>query len=396
MFTTLSTSAKIKNTAIITLAGLLIMTAPVDLKAQAVTEVITDYNGYWKTSSTAVSPVKPDNSHNLLSFGYNGTRYSTGVNDASLTAHGENFVPGVFHALPLQNFNGTVNSSTKIGKGAMADGVANGTAGAAPSRNLGTYLNDGSNGLDLGTCVANMPAGSMFLSVSNLQAALIGDGVPDILVTQVADPSSKYDRYEFTDVNGVRVGNTLDIVLNNITPVGNWTADFFEATGSTVLTSGFTQTQRPIRLWAADLSSFGINAENIKKIAYFKIVLSGDTDIAFVAYNTTSISMQVMLDLPAEIAAKENNGRAVAAAAAKSFSIYPNPATLVVNINHAIARASETISVYNMQGVLLVQTPVERSSIVTKLNINTLRKGSYQIVYTENQLAVSSSLLIVQ
>src|SRR5205814_678278 len=105
------------------------------------------------------------------------------------------------------------------------------------------------------------------------QAGLIGDGVPDILVSQIADPSSKYDTYEFTDVNGNRVGNSLNVVLTNITPVGNWVADFFEATGSQVLTSGFTQTARAIRLWAADLSAFGINASNISSIAYFKITL---------------------------------------------------------------------------------------------------------------------------
>ncbi|MBA4168198.1 MAG: hypothetical protein H0X41_11780, partial [Chitinophagaceae bacterium] len=230
MYTNLFNAKKIK-TAAKTLTAILMLAASAEVSAQCVSEVITDYNGYWKTSATAVNSVKPDNSHNLLSFSYNGTRYSTGVNDASLSAHGDTFTPEVFRALPMQNFTGTVTGNTKIGMGAMADGVYNGTAGAAPSRDLGRYLNDGINGLDLGTGVANIPAGTMFLSVNNLQAGLINDGVPDILVTQFADPSSRNDRYEFTDINGNRVGNSLDVVLTNISPVGNWVADFFEATG---------------------------------------------------------------------------------------------------------------------------------------------------------------------
>jgi hypothetical protein len=385
-----SFTGKIK-TAAKTLAALLIL-SNTTVNAQDVSEVITDYNGYWKTSSTAVNSVKPDNSHNLLSFSYNGTRYSTGVNDASLSAHGETFTPEVFHALPMQNFTGTITSNTKIGLGAMADGVYNGTAGTPPSRTLGKYLNDGINGLDLGTGVANIPAGTMFLSVTNLQAGLIGDGVPDILVTQIADPSSKFDRYEFTDVNGNKVGNSLDVLLTNITPVGNWVADFFEATGSTVLGSGFTQTQRAIRLWAADLSAFGINPSNIGNIAYFKITLSGDSDVAFVAYNTTSISVSQVLDLQAE-----NGGRLTRQSARdekKGFSAYPNPATSYVSITHAAAKGDEKILVYNMQGILLKQTFVTKGSTITKLDISSLRSGTCHVVYISGEIKVSQMVVV--
>ena len=193
--------------------------------AQAVTEIVTNYNGYWRTGTSAVNPVKPDNHHELISFSYNGTRYSTGVNDGLLTSRGLAFSPGLYNALPMTNIAGAANGNTKIGLGALVDGVANG-AGPAPSRTLGPYLNDGTNGLDLGTCVANLPSGTMFLSVSNIQAAKIGDGIPDIVVTQIADPSTSYDSYEFTDINGVRIGSSLNVVLNTISPVGQWVADF--------------------------------------------------------------------------------------------------------------------------------------------------------------------------
>lgn len=265
------------------------------LQAQAVSEIVTDFNGYWKSSNTAINSVKPDNSHNLVSFTYNGIRVSTGVNDALLTSKGLSYIPGDFRALPMLNITGTPSGNTKIGMGALADGILNGGLLTAPSRNFGTYLTDGVNGLDIGTCVANLPAGTMFLSVTNLRSQNIGDGGADILVTQVADPSSQNDRYEFTDVYGVRVGNSKDIILSGISPVGNWVADFYEATGSNVLLSGFTQTQRPMRLWAADFSDFGIDSTNINRIAYFKITLSGQSDLAFVAYNNNTLNVQSIL-----------------------------------------------------------------------------------------------------
>jgi Secretion system C-terminal sorting domain len=261
-----------------------------------VTEIITDYGGYWKSSAALNNTVKPDNSHNLVSFSFNGKRYSTGVNDALLTANGQSFIAGDYKALPVHSINGTVNSNTKIGLGSMYDGVANGPGTPRPSNDIPKYLTDGIKGLDLGTCVANLPAGTLFFSVSNIRKQAIGDGTPDIVITQIADPSGSLDRYEFTDINGNRVGNYVDIVLSNIPAVGNWTADFYEAsTNPMTLSAGFTKTDRPIRLWASDLSAFGIDSSNSSQIAYFKISLSGNSDVAFVAYNNNTIDIQSSL-----------------------------------------------------------------------------------------------------
>ena len=255
-----------------------------------VTEIITDYNGYWKSGAGAINAVKPGNSHNLLAFSFNGNRYSTGVNDAVLTARNQSFIAGDFRALPVTSVSGAVTSNTKIGLGNMYDGVENGAGTVAPSNNIPRYLTDGIKGLDLGTCVANLPAGTMFLPISKIVAAGINDGVPDVVITQTADPSGSADRYEFTDVNGNRVGNYVDIVLTNIAAAGNWTADFYEASKNPMtLAGGFTKTDRPIRLWTSDLAAFGINSSNAASVAYFKIILSGNSDVAFVAYNNNSI-----------------------------------------------------------------------------------------------------------
>ncbi|MBC7828504.1 MAG: T9SS type A sorting domain-containing protein [Chitinophagaceae bacterium] len=265
--------------------------------AQSITEIITDYEGYWKSSSSAINPSKPNNNHNLLSFSFSGVRYSTGVNDGLLTSQGQSFIAGDYRALPVQSINGTINSNTKIGVGAMFDGVPIGPSNPPPSNNIPYYLTDGQKGLNIGTCVANLPAGTLFFSVGNISPTAIGDGVPDVVITQTADPSaSSFDRYEFTDVNGNRIGNYLDIILTSITPVGNWIADFYEAsTNPMVLNSGFTNTQRPIRLWAADFNAFGISATDISSIAYFKIALNGNSDVAFVAYNNNAINFSTVL-----------------------------------------------------------------------------------------------------
>ena len=265
--------------------------------AQAVTGIITDYKGFWKTSLSSMNPVKPNNSHNLLAFTYKGTQYSTGVNNELLASRGENFVAGDFWSLPVGDISGTITSNTKVGVGALKDGVANGASATPPANSIAKYLTDGIKGLDIGTCIANLPQGTLNFYVSNVKPAAIGDGVPDIVVTQIADPSgSSFDRYEFIDQNGNRVGNYKDIVFTSIAPVGNWIADFYEARNNPmVLLNGFTQTERPLRLWAADLSEFGITSGNYTSAKSFRINLSGNSDVAFVAYNYQSMGITTVL-----------------------------------------------------------------------------------------------------
>src|SRR5688500_18850853 len=91
-----------------------------------INEIVTDYNGFWKSESGAVNPVKPDNSHNLLSFSYYGRRISTGVADSVLQSRGLSFISGDYRALPVQSITGAVTSNTKIGVGEKYDGVTNG------------------------------------------------------------------------------------------------------------------------------------------------------------------------------------------------------------------------------------------------------------------------------
>jgi len=81
-----------------------------------------------------------------------------------------------------------VTSNTKLALGQLYDGVDNGASNPAPVNSLALYLTDGPNGLNLGTGIANLPKGDLTFRVTNINPAAIGDGIPDILVTQIADP----------------------------------------------------------------------------------------------------------------------------------------------------------------------------------------------------------------
>ncbi len=269
--------------------SIILPVASIAQASQTVSGIITDFNGYWKTNITVNNPVNPNNTHNLLAYTFNGVTYSTSVNDALLTTNAETFIPGIYRALPVANISGTISANTKVALGQLFDGVNNGASNPAPNRSLPPYLTDGPNGLNLGTGVANLPAGELVFDISNIQLAAIGDGIPDVLITQIADPSAGVDQYSFTNSADVVVGSSINISFAGISSLGNWSVDFYEASQNPMtLTAGFTNSLRPFRIWAADFSYFGITAGNYINISKFKILLNGNSDIAFIAYNTAS------------------------------------------------------------------------------------------------------------
>ncbi|MET0463704.1 MAG: T9SS type A sorting domain-containing protein [Chitinophagaceae bacterium] len=256
-------------------------------KAQGVTGIVTDYGGFWKTSTSSVNPIKPDNSHNLLAFTWNGTQYATGANNPLLISRGETFVNSDWWSMNIYSYTGSMNDAL-IALGQMYDGVDNGASVPPPSNaNFTEYLRDGIKGLDLGTGISNLPANNSFTFFAHsLNVAKIADGVPDILITQFAQPGT--ETYEFLNSSGVPVGNAVTVNFNSITRVANWTIDFYNST-TMALTSSLRKTERELRLWAADLSLFGINSSNAASVARFRIHMSGASDFAFSAYNNQSI-----------------------------------------------------------------------------------------------------------
>lgn len=264
--------------------------------AQGVTGIITDYGGYWKSSQSSINPIRPDNSHNLLAFTWNGVQYSTGANNSVLSSHGQTFTAGDWWSMNVYSFTGSLGSSSLIALGQLYDGVDNGPSNPRPSNsNITDYLRDGIRGLNLGTGIANLTAGSTFsFFTHSLNVAKINDGVPDILITQIADAGT--ETYEFQDASGVRVGNAVTVNLSSIGRVGGWTADFYNATVTPMtLAAGYTKTNRDLRLWAADLSLFGITAVNAANVSRFVIHMSGNSDFSFFAYNNQTIVISNVL-----------------------------------------------------------------------------------------------------
>ncbi|MDV7392831.1 hypothetical protein RZS08_15790, partial [Arthrospira platensis SPKY1] len=87
-----------------------------------VTQIWTDFGQYWTSSNTSLNPVRPNLPHNLLAFRFNGTNYSTGVNNTRLTDNGVSFVNTKFRALPISEVPLTGGNSYFIGVGALEDG----------------------------------------------------------------------------------------------------------------------------------------------------------------------------------------------------------------------------------------------------------------------------------
>ncbi|MDO7877446.1 T9SS type A sorting domain-containing protein [Hymenobacter sp. ASUV-10] len=250
-----------------------------------VTGIVTTYNGLWNSSTAAINPLKPDSSHALLAFTVDGTRYSTGVNDTRLRRAGLAFTAGTYRALPVATL-ATPTSNTKAGYGQLCDRVDNGPSVPAPARNFAALLTDGPQGLDLGTGMVNLPAGTLAFTISNVSTAALGDGVPDLLVTQIASPGGGDDVYRFLDANGNQLGNTVTVAVAGLPSVGRWVADFYDADKSPMTLTTYTKTERELRLWAADLSMFGLTPTTLVRVARFEMALNGSSDVAFVAYNT--------------------------------------------------------------------------------------------------------------
>ncbi len=276
-----------------------------------VTAVYSDYGGYWSTSSSSMSSTKPDKSHNLLAFTWNGTTYSTGVSDAVLTSHGVSYTPCSFRAFPINSVPNSTGSFYFVMLGQKYDGIDNGVDNSAtapfpanPSGSvLAGFLTDGIKGLDLGTGLANIPAGSVLrfdLSTNGLTAGAIGDGIPDIFVTEEASPSSSSpDYFKFVDASGNTVGNVVSLTTSSLPQVGSWQADFYDL-NSTQVSSTYINQPRPMAFYAADLSAFGINASNYMNAVAFVYQPNGTSDPAFIAFNEPSISVSTQLTLTSQ------------------------------------------------------------------------------------------------
>lgn len=256
-----------------------------------VNQLFTDYGGYWTSSSSSISSTFPDNSHNLLAFEYGGTIYSTGVSNSTLTSKSVTYTTREWQSLPVNNITGS-NTSSVIVYATYADGSSGCNN---PSKTIKDVLIDGTRGLNIGTGIANFDADLEF-NVSSIDANKIADSEPDILITQVADPSTNtFDTYKFITSSGTTVGNSIVATVNQLPAIGTYYIDVYTLTNKTVSnnlavtnTCQSINTSRQIRLLALKLSDFGITSSNAANVDRLVITPGGTADYAFIGYNNAS------------------------------------------------------------------------------------------------------------
>lgn len=290
-----------------------------------VTEIWTDYQGYWNSSSSSINALKPDNTHHLLAFRYNGTIYSTDLDNTILDNNSvTGYVSTNFRALPVSTLPVSTSNTNPyfVGLGANFDNLptAVDNSTTAPFSAITTeneaaeFITSGIKGLDLGSSLTNIPQGTLArfeLSSAGVTLANVGDGVPDILVSQVAQPAgTDTDNLKFVDSDGATVGNVVSINLSNTTDfpaVGSWNVDFYNF-DSTQNTSSFINTTRDLRFFAVDFSSFGISASNVGDAVALVYEPRGTSDPAFLAFNEPSLGVANSITVLSQPTTKECDG----------------------------------------------------------------------------------------
>lgn len=268
--------------------------------AQQVNGIITDFNGYWRSDSAALNATFPNTSHNVVAFKIGSTIYSTGINNSLLASKNITYTAGNFKALPITSITGTITSGAPIyiALAGNYDGNPTGYSNPLPTVKMKDVLTDGTNGLDIGTGTTNIPAtATMTFPVQSVDVNSISDAKPDILYTQIASPSTtgNKDILYFANSSGTMIGNTVSVNWGSVPSLGTYILDLYSLqVGATcdnaVITSGASgyspNDTRNIRLTAFKLSDFGITSTNKANIASLIIKPGGESDPAFVAYNS--------------------------------------------------------------------------------------------------------------
>ncbi|KFF07607.1 DUF7507 domain-containing protein [Flavobacterium reichenbachii] len=265
-------------------------------KSNNVTQIYTDWKGFWASSGITGLGNRPDTANNLLAFAWNGKTYSTGVDDNVLTANSVTFNTQKFRALKIQTLGQT--TSTYFLQGSMIDGLPT-TAKLTPplagsvstGAELASRLTDGVNGLSLGTGIANIKSGTAEFKIgtNNINVNGVNDDIPDLIVTQVAETGSTADTFKFIDASGNTVGTEISVAFGSVPAIGTYSLDLFRADNGAV---AFTPAEtRNIRMLGIEIGSMGITSANASLVDRFVVTFSGSSDCAFIAFNTNSLKL---------------------------------------------------------------------------------------------------------
>ena len=283
-----------------------------------------DGTSFWRSSdfSSEDTSTWPNDSHELLGFkmNYGGSDiiFSTGIQESFFEAQlaslgvdvsstSTEYVSQDFRAYSTNGISGKPNSNNYMGFADKLDGYT-GTINLnnAVRKTVYDVIIDGEQGLDMGTGIANFnnDADIRFYS-GNGDVGSVNDGVPDLLITQIAKPGGS-DIYYYADVDGNVVGRPirLSFVENNATRLYEWRVDFFRldfSAGATYETAIPTTASfgnggtRGYRMAAFSLEDFGIDGSinaNIDDIDNINIGAGGSSDMAFMAYNKAAFDIK--------------------------------------------------------------------------------------------------------
>ncbi len=284
-------SAPARHVALALASLALLICGAVPAWAAPVTGAYGSYGGYWASSSNSPSITRPNDSNLLLGFTVGGTTYSTGVDDGNLSSHGVSFTAAQFVAFVPDSVG--VRAGSYIGVGRNWGGQVQAVTGVVPGSTtpLVSYLTDGTSGLELSSAIFNQVATTMSMPVQLTNLAALTDTVPDILATQVGMPSGP-DSFRFVDAGGNLVGNVVMVNFAAVAVVGQQDWSFYEAVDPRAYNASVSvgAGTRDLRLLAYHLSDFGITSANIGSVAAFQQVLSGASDMSFVAYNRAAVA----------------------------------------------------------------------------------------------------------
>lgn len=369
-------------------SGTLYKLAPTATPASArIDQLITDFGGYKLTTGPTTTVANmTNNRHNVTGFHYNSQYYSTGIADGVLDSNlgAGNYIRGDFRALPLNEIIGntvTSGSSTYIQLGSLVDGDAANAVFTAPTvagLKIRDVLIDGIKGLDIGTGATNIAADvALIFPIASVNESKINDTEPDIVVSQIAEPgnASSYDIFSFIDANGNIIGNPVQVSFNGIAAIGTNRVDLFRLTNtsySTAVPNGVNTTNdtKDIRMIAFKISDFGITtAAQAAPIAGFKILPSGSSDPAFIAYNANAFSVPAPV-----ISVQPVSANACTSGASASFSV--------------TATGNDLTYQWRKNGV---DIPGATAATYTISNTNSTHAGAYNVVVANFGGSVTSN-----
>ncbi len=264
--------------------------------SEPVTQIYGDFGGVLWTPPTPPT----DDSNNLVAFTTADGTFSTGVNDALLTAAGISFQAMDFAAFPVNNSELIGANLSYVGVPTNWQGQTRGPGTAVDISNLAYYLSDGVHGLDISTVLYNIntrnltatQAGyeTLNYSVSIGSEAAVTDNIPDIIVTQMGNVGTA-DRFHLTDSNGNQVGTTVSVAFGAVGSLYNQPNTLYSS-----LTGAYdvTAAAKRVRLLTFKFSDFGLDASNYSDVSGFVHTLSGQSDIAFTAYNRNSVAVNAV------------------------------------------------------------------------------------------------------